>query len=442
MRIAVVGGGVSGLSVAFLIKRYITDDVFVLEQSDIGGKAFSVKENGYLIETGPNGFLENREHIKKLVELSGFDKNIIQSNRFADKRFIYDGKLHLLPKNPLKLLFDDLLSLKDKALILKEPFVKPVFEDETVSDFVKRRLGKGMLDKLIGPMVCGVFAGDPEFLSMDENFSRIKQIERRYGSLIKGLVDLVKQKKARAGSTAGSFASRLLSFKNGVGSFVLHLAGRLNVVFDRVLSFSKEGGGYRLFCKNGDFYVDRVVFAIPAFELSRLFLFDVEFKRILDDIPYAPLSVVTLGFDRKLLPDIVNSFGYLFALSKINDVIGVLFDSSIFSNRSDDDKFLIRLMVGGALRKEAAYKKDLLSVALKELNRSAGIFAPPEFIKIIRHPMAIPQYGLKHKDVKEKIAEIEERFPNLYITGNAFFGVGLDDCIKASFEVLERIKAG
>ena len=442
MKIAVVGGGISGVSAAYLLRKHTKYDVVLVEKEEqVGGKATTFKEEGYAIETGPNGFLDNKEEMKRLISDSGFDDNVIESKDESRKRYIFSkGKLYQLPDNPIRLFFSDFFSLKGIVDILKEPFVERYMQDETLEQFVKRRLGKEMLDKLIGPMACGVYAGNPKYMSMDATFKKIKDIERQYGSLIKGLVSMMKQKKAKASSASGPFSAKLMSFKNGVGSFVNHLAGNIDRLEGEVVNIAIQEKGYRIDTKRDSIYADYVVFAVPAYALAKIVeKFDYEFASTLNMLEYAPLSVVSFGFDKKNMPDIVNSFGYLFNLSDIQDVIGVLFDSSIFDFRAPESKVLVRLMIGGAIKKQSAFKKDIYGVAVQELQRSASIFNVFAYSHLKRHTFAIPQYGLNHKKIIDSIKEFERKNRGVFITGNAFYGVSLNDCIAASYKLISKV---
>ncbi|WP_025270224.1 protoporphyrinogen oxidase [Hippea sp. KM1] len=440
MKAAVIGSGISGASAAYLIKKKLKCDVFVIEKQSIGGKAYSVERDGYLIETGPNGFLENKKEILSLVYESGFESELIKANSDSKRRFIYsNGRLWELKDNPLSLLFSGFFSLGGLYAFFREPFVRPFFEDETVEEFVLRRFSKEMLDKLIGPMVCGVFAGDPSYMSMESNFPRIKEIERRYGSLIKGLMSLMAEKKAKASSAKGSFSADLLSFKKGILSFVRHLLDGVDVVFDKIGEISK-GDRFHLKGLKDSYSADIVVFAIPAYAIADVLSgYDPDVSRAVSSIEYAPMAVLSFGFDRKWLGSVVDSFGYLFDLNEIEDIIGVLFDSTIFQHRAKEDKLLVRCMVGGALRKDSPFKSNLFQIGIKELQRSASIFRPPEFFYKVVHPKAIPQYSLNHKDVLNTIKDFENRNRGLFITGNAFWGISLNDCVKASYNLIERI---
>ena len=443
MDIAVVGGGISGVSAAYIINKHTKHNVILIEKDqELGGKSKTIHDSGYTIETGSNGFLDNKEEILKLVEESNFEGNIIQSRDESRRRFIFsDGRLFELPENSVKLLFSNFLTLKGKLGFIKEPFVPMLKFDETLEHFVLRRLGREILNKLIGPMSIGVYAGDPSKMSMDATFSRIKEIERKYGSLTKGLFKLMREKKANANSASGPFSAKLLSFKQGLSSFISHLSRDIKIIHNYVSGIERINNRFILKTDKGDIEADAVVFAVPAYALSDILSsYSSELSKSLEEIEYAPITIAALGFNKHLMPDVVNSFGYLFDINAIEDTIGVLFDSSIFDYRADKNKLLVRVIIGGAMRKNSAYKDNIIEVAVRELQRSAGIFAPFEYAKIIRHRYAIPQYGLEHKDILENINRFETENPGLLITGNAFYGVSLNDCVKSSYNILERIK--
>ncbi len=441
MKVAVVGGGISGVSIAALLHKKTSYSVTLIEKGDIGGKATTLAREGYLIENGPNGFLDNKKEIKQLIEEFGFDSSVIESNDSAKRRFIFSkSRLHELPDNPIMLMFDDLLGITGRLRLLKEPFIKPLAADETLYDFVVRRLGVDVLNKLIGPMACGVYAADPRYIGMDAAFGRIKEIERLYGSLIKGLISLSRQKKATAKSTSGPFSAKLLSFKDGIGGFIKNLADNLNIIKDRVLSLEKIDGRYRIYTSRSVLDADIVIFAVPSYNLSSILQsIDSEFAHIAGSIEYAPLSVVSFGLDKQGLPDIVNSFGYLFDLNEIKDVIGVLFDSSMFMYRAPNDRLLVRVMAGGAMRKESALKKDIITSAISELQRSAAIYKPFDFSYVKRHIKAIPQYGLNHNNILNDIDAFEDSNKGLFITGNAFYGVSINDCVKSAYNIFDKV---
>lgn len=443
MKAIVVGGGISGLSSAYLLQKEGFEVLLLEKKPKSGGKINTIKENGYLIEAGPNGFLYN-ENAMKLINETGFANNLIEAKQSSNRKFIFDGRLYEIPQKQQKLLFDNFLSLKSKLALLKEPFVKPKSDDETVAEFVTRRLGKEFLDKLIGPMSLGIYAADPYTMSMISNFKRIKEIETTYGSLVKGLIKLMSKKKANISSTSGQFAKKLYSFKNGMQSFTDHLGENINIMHRCCVQSIKKNSKFNIYTNLGNFEADIVVFAAPSFEVANIIKnLDEQISQSLNSIPYSPLVLVALGFDKKFANSVVDSYGYLFDLNKINSAIGVLFDSSIFDNRSNSDRFLVRLFLGGAIKPSTVQKNNLeiLQSAIAELQRSAKIFAPFEYYKIINYSHAIPQYLMNHKEIINQIQEFELKNPGLYFTGNAFYGVGFNDCISNAYSIVKKIKS-
>ncbi len=442
MRVCVVGGGISGVSCAYLIRNNTPHDVMLVERGEIGGTARTIYEYGYVVEAGPNGFLKNKEDIKRLVYESGFDREVIESRGSSERRFIFSsGRLYEVSSNPLELFMSGLMSLKGKVRILAEPFVSPLKFDETLEHFVERRLGREMLVKLIGPMAVGIYAADPSSISVESAFPRIKEIEREYGSLTRGLLSLIRERKAETGSASGGFSSGLLSFKRGIGSFVRHLASGVNVFKGTALSIRRGRGGYQVVCDSGIIEADAVVLAVPSYALSGIVEeLDESFSLRLKGLNYAPITVVAMGFNKAKLPGVVNAYGYLFSLDSLDDVIGVLFDSSIFEGRAQGDHLLVRVMIGGAVRKEGALRTDSVEIAVRELQRSAGLYAPFDYVRVIRYPRGIPLYTLEHKKVLRALLGFEKRNKNVYITGNAFWGISLNDCVKASYRIFKLVK--
>lgn len=443
MKAIVIGAGISGLSCAYLLQKE-GFEVTVLEKENYnGGKIRTIKENEYLVEAGPNGFLYS-EDTMKFIDQTGFSHNIIKAKQSSNRKFIYDGRLYEIPQKQQKLLFDNFLSIKSKLALLKEPFVKPNPDDETVAEFVIRRLGKEFLDKLIGPMSLGIYAANPYTMSITSSFKRIKEIELTYGSLIKGLVKLMSQKKATASSASGQFSKQLYSFKDGMQSFIDYLSQSLNVLNGYNVVSIEKTSKYIIYTDSHKFDADIVVLAVPAFEVAKIIeSLDNKLSQHLFNIPYSPIVLIALAFSKKFANTTVESYGYLFDLNKINSVIGVLFDSSIFDYRSSNSSFLVRMFLGGALRQEIIQKNnlELLQCAIKELQRSAKIFAPFEYYKIIKYKKAIPQYLLNHKEIIKAIQTFESKNPGIYFTGNTFYGVGFNDCISNSYNLIKKIQS-
>ena len=459
-RIAIIGAGISGLSTAWAIESrakavdFPVQIVLLEKEERSGGKIWSRREEGYLCEWGPNGFLDNKPMTLDLCRQLEISDRLLRSEDNARKRFIYSGKqLHQLPENGPSFLRSGLISWPGKLRLACEPLIpaKRDDEDETLADFARRRLGQEALDKLIAPMVSGIFAGDPETMSLKSCFPRIRQLEVEYGGLIKAMVRLAKQKKAerKAGksvaSAAGpggvltSFAEGIQELTAGVGSA---LAAELRLGAE-VTTIRRLDGGYALdLAAGGSVEADLVVSAAPSWAVAgQVAGLDPALALLLREIPYAPMNVVCFGYQREKIARDLDGFGYLIPKKEGKEILGTLWDSSIFANRAPQGAVLLRSMMGGATNPGAIELADseVQSRVEADLREIMGITAAPDFVRIFRHRRAIPQYIAGHGRRLEAMAERLDALPGLFLTGNAFFGVGLNDCVNASNQAAQRV---
>jgi oxygen-dependent protoporphyrinogen oxidase len=459
-RIAIIGAGISGLSAAFAIERLsaaagLDVEVEVFERDDrTGGKIWSIREEGYLCEWGPNGFLDNKPMTLELCGQLGIRETLERSNDNARKRFIYsDGLLHRLPENGPMFLKSKLISWPGKFRLAGEMLVakRTDGEDETLAEFARRRLGAEALDKLIGPMVSGIFAGDPENMSLKSCFPRIHELEQEYGGLLKAMIRLAKQKKAdiKAGKQVASAAGPggvLTSFVAGIQALTNAAAHALHGKVHTHAAVSGldpvEGGWQVRFADGTSTDVEIVVSAAPAHVLTNLARpLDGDLSDLCAAIPYSPMNVVCFGYERERIARDLDGFGYLIPKKEGCNILGTLWDSSIFPERAPEGHVLLRSMMGGATNPGAIELSDeeVLKRTMSDLGKIMGITAEPEFVRIFRHARAIPQYTPGHA---RRVAAIKTRLENysgLFVTGNAFFGVGLNDCVNASNQVAGKV---
>lgn len=460
--VIVIGGGISGLSTAWLLQRQaqaagLPLQITLLEKEpQVGGKIRSIRDNGFTCEWGPNGFLDNKPQTLELCKLLGIEDRLHRSNDNARKRFIYsDGQLHRLPENGPSFLKSKLLSWPGKLRLLGEPFAPPppAGLDETLADFARRRLGQEALDKLIGPMVSGIFAGNPETMSLKSCFPRIAELEGEYGGLFKAMLKLAKKKrKERAeGKVAASAAGpggTLTSFREGIQVLTDTLREQLGDSIRsgcEVLSIQADNGRYRVETSGcGTLTADLAILAAPAYAAAQLLAgLDAEMAEELRAIPYASLSVICCGYERERIGHPLDGFGYLITRKEGRSTLGTLWDSSMFDNRAPDGKVLLRSMAGGACLPELITIPDglLLSRVQDDLRLIMGIEAEPSFVRIFRHQQAIPQYIAGHGARLARLEGLAANHPGLLLTGNAFRGVGLNDCVAASHLTVERALA-
>lgn len=453
-QVIIVGGGVSGLATAWILQENARKEglelgITLLEKENrLGGKIWSIKEDGYLCEWGPNGFLDSKPQTLDLCRALKADAKLLRSNDNARKRFIYSGGiLNRLPENGSSFLKSSLISWPGKLRLAMEPFI-PQYHgdtDETLADFGRRRLGEEALNKLIAPMVSGIFAGDPETMSLKSCFPRIAELEAEYGGLIKAMIRLAKKKKAEAaaGKAVASAAGPggvLTSFKGGIQDLTDILVAELGMTIIRsgesVVSVSKGGAvPWRVTTERGEYNADAVILATPAYA-SAGFLRETapDVSSVLGQIPYSTMTVVCFGYEKEQIKYDLNGFGYLVPKQEKLSTLGTLWDSSIFAGRAPEGKVLLRSMMGGACFPQYIRLSDaeVESRVRNDLEKTMGITVAPSFIRIFRHEKAIPQYTVGHGKRLEALAELLKKQPGLVLSGNSYRGIGLNDCVAAA----------
>jgi protoporphyrinogen/coproporphyrinogen III oxidase len=455
----VVGGGISGLASAFLLKEKanaagIELDISLLEKEKrLGGKIWSIKDDGYLCEWGPNGFLDSKPQTLELCEDLKIGGRLLRSNDNARKRFIFaDGQLHRLPEDGLSFFKSRLITWPGKLRLSMEPFIPgpPKGVDETLASFGRRRLGSEALQKLIAPMVSGIFAGDPETMSLKSCFPRIAELESEYGGLVMAMIMLARKKKreraeGKVVSSAAGPGGVLTSFRGGIQELTDVLTERLGVgTIAQGTAVIKVSKGrdipYSVDTENGRLDADIVILASPSYA-SAGFLQDLdpEMSGILQEIPYASMTVVCMGYERERIAHDLNGFGYLIAKGGGRKTLGTLWDSSIFENRAPQGKVLLRSMLGGACYPEYIKLSDdvVLERVKGDLRHIMGITEEPSFVRIFRHPEAIPQYTVGHGKRLAALQEKAQQHPGLILAGNSYRGIGLNDCVAVANNAAE-----
>jgi len=459
-RIAIIGAGISGLSTAYAIEqlaasRGLAVEVLLLEKNRrLGGKVRSIREEGYLCEWGPNGFLDNKPMTLELCDRLGVNNRLVRSNDNARKRFIFSGnELHRLPENGPAFLQSKLMTWPGKLRIAREFFVpkKEDERDETLGEFGRRRLGAEALDKLIAPMVGGIFAGDPETMSVKSCFPRIYQLEQEYGGLLKAMLRLAKQKRAerKAGKAVASAAGPggvLTSFAGGLQDLTDAAAAALRGtvrIGAAVADLRKTADGFDLQLEDGEkLSAEIVVTAVPAYALAKMLEeMSVVMADVLRAIPYAPMNVVCFGYEREKITHSLDGFGYLIPKQEGCSILGTLWDSSIFPQRAPEGHVMLRSMMGGATNPSAIDFSDskVQDYVMADLRDIMGIDAAPDFVRIFRHQNAIPQYTRGHGQRLLALEEATHKYPGFFFNGNAFFGIGINDCVNAANRTAERV---
>lgn len=456
--IVIIGAGVSGLSVAYrLQERMPGADITVLERdSRPGGAAWTLNEQGFQIEIGPNGFLDTKPTTLQLCRDVGLGERLIQATEAAAKnRYLFLGdRLRLLPGGLGSFLRTELLSWRGKLALVLERFRKPpaVERDESIADFAARRAGKEAAEMFADALVTGIYAGDPALLSLPACFPRIAALEREHGSILKGMDKAARERRALARSTGQPYErpGKMWSLRDGLGGLGATLAGALQrppVYGAGIRGIRKESDPARpTWAILGDgqerWTADALVLACPAHQQSSLLAdVDAELAEHVGQIPYNRIAVVALGFRRQDVPMSLDGFGFIAPQRLRRDVLGVQWCSSIYPGRAPDGAVLLRAMCGGWHRAEmVGWDDDRLVESLRgELRLAMNITAPPIYTKIIRWDRAIPQYHVGHL---ARVGWIEQRLQShhgLFLAGNAYHGVALNDCTEQGTLLAERI---
>ncbi len=451
MKVGIIGGGISGVSLALklgLLKEQGKDiDIVLLESADrLGGTINSIHKDGYVIESGTNGFLDSKPFTLEVFESAGLKEKLVRSNDMARIRYIQRyGKLQKLPEGAGSFLKSKLLTFSGKMRIAKEFFVpqKKDNSDETLAHFAERRLGKEALDFLIGPMVSGVFAGDPDKMSLQSCFPVIYDLEKTYGGLIKGMFKKPKKKSGPAGP-----GGALTSYEGGMGEAVKDLArvaeskGVKIYLESPVENIVKQDGRYIVTSSNKEYEFDVVAICTPAYASGKFLQeLDNELASTLLSIPYAPMFVAGLGFNNEDIADDLHGFGYLIPKKENMRILGALWTSSMFPMQAPSGKKFLRIMAGGDTNHELMNKseEELLKICIEDVTKVLGVKKEPNMVQCFKVLKAIPQYHVGHREKVAKIEEITSKLGNIYIGGNVLYGIGLNDCTKTSKIIAEKI---
>ncbi len=436
-RLLIVGGGVSGMAAAAAARQQADRagaalHVLVLERgARVGGRAHSVRQDGWLVEAGPSGYLDTDPEFAALVAAAGLQERRLVAARAAARRFVFwRGRLHALGGNPLAPIRSGLIGPAALARLLAEPLL-PARRDgaeESVAAFVRRRFGRAVAERIAATAVLGIFAGDAELLSVDACFPELRRLEIEHGSVLRGA--LARRRARGAGPAAAAAPSgRLTSFPDGLQELPLALARtpgidvRTGVEVEEVTALAD--GSFRVRLAGGQqIAADAVLIATPVRTTARLLrtLAPAASEQI-GRIETPPVAVVALGYDRPLpLPE---GFGVLVARGEGIRMLGCLWESQIYPGRAPEGGALLRVMFGGRVDPEACALEDerLLALARAELARALGVRASPVRTRIFRWPHAIPQYELGHRALCDRVRRELARVPGLWLAGDALEGV-------------------
>lgn len=451
-RVVIIGAGISGLTTAYWFQQKGIEVTVLEKDSEVGGTMKTINENGWLVESGPNSALETTPLFNQLfTDLEILDERIY-ANEASNKRYILrDGILHPLPMSPPAFLKSKLWSVKGKLRLLKEPFIGRVEKEESIAEFVERRLGREFLDYAINPFVAGVYAGNPEDLSVRSAFPKLYALEEKYGGLIKGMIKGRKERKQRAEKAKDT--AKMFSFKNGMQTLPRALskvlADRVHLNASVINIIPTKIGEKRIyvttFQQNGEFKSiesDAVVLATPSYVASKIIEpIDPETSRVLNSIYYPPIAEIVLGYRKENINRILDGFGYLIPAKEKRKILGTIWSSTIFPNRAPEGFELFTTFAGGSRSPDLLDISDenLLDITNSEVKSLVGISGSPAFKKIIRWEKAIPQYKLGYHKTIATIERFEDNFGGAFICSNYRGGISVGDCVMSAEKTMKKI---
>lgn len=447
LRVAVVGGGVTGLTAAWQIQR-LGHRVTVLEAgARAGGVVGAQRLGAWLQELGPNSLLEGSPEIAAFVDDVGLAPRRLYAAPAAKQRYIVrGGRPVALPTSPGAFVRTPLLSARAKLRLLLEPLWRraPADAEETLADFVRRRLGPEFLDYAINPFVAGIYAGDPARLAVRHAFPRLHALEQEHGSLLLGAL--------RRRNTRGGPKGRIFSFPEGLGEIPRALQARLLdpvLLRTRVTALRRAGAGWRLALEQrgapGEADFDLVVCALPADALAVLDFPELAPDaglRTLAEIPHPPVVSVFTGHRREDVTHPLDGFGLLVPAVEGGRILGTLFSSTLFPGRAPEGHVALTTFVGGMRQPELAALDDaaLGTLVREELARLLGVAGTPAIVRVQRWPRAIPQYAPGHQRFLTAIGRLEAAAPGVFVGGNCRDGISLPNCIAAGYRLAAAVR--
>lgn len=470
-RVVIVGGGISGLSAALaLLEQAGSRDAplqctVVESQNYFGGKIITNRRDGLVTEGGPDSFLTTKPAALALCEKLGLTSQLINTNTEHAQTFTYlKGRLRQFPQGLISMVPTKVGPLFHSGVLswvgilrMGADWIIPsragTKDEETLAEFFSRRLGSEAFDNLIEPLVSGIYAGDANELSVDATFPQLVELERKHGSLIKGALAMQRARSShRPDATARTLFTTL---RGGLGDLIASLAERLsdagvslrrNSNVQAVQSAgSRTEPSYRVELEKGDrLDADAVILATPAYVSAGLLLpFDDEAAMALDGIPYASTMTISMVFSEPDVKPQIRGFGFVVPRVENRSLIAATWSSMKWVERAPSGQCLIRCYLGGRGREHLLDLDDteLTGRACRELKSMVGIHSLPLHVEVYRWPRAMPQYTRGHRERVQRIRNRVARHPGLYVTGAAYDGIGIPDCIRDAEHTSAKLSA-
>jgi oxygen-dependent protoporphyrinogen oxidase len=449
--VAIIGAGITGLTAAFYLKRSGIPVTVYEASGRVGGVIQSVRKDGYLAEAGPNTLLETSPKISQLVRDAGLQSRRLDTNPKTEARYVVRyGKPIEMPAKPLGFFTTSLFTLGAKLAVIREPFISPRRDgvEESIAQFVLRRFNQEFLDHAIDALVAGIYAGDPQKLSVTHAFPKLKALEDNYGSMIKGQLFGARERKKR-GEIAKDRAPKF-SFDGGLQVLPDALAQplgdsiKLNTAVSKISQMSEGWTVTTHAGENSEAEHSAVIYAGTAFKLAQLKIESLKSVDLapLSEIRHPPVASVALGFRREDVAHPCEGFGMLIPRIEGFKILGTIFSSSLFLNRAPAGHLTVTSYVGGERCPELASlpPEKLYELVCEDLRVLLGVKGKPTFQHTAFYPRAIPQYNVGYGRYRTLMTEAESKAPGLFLAGHYRDGVSLSDSILSGCNVVDRVK--
>ncbi len=459
-RVAIIGGGIAGLATAYYLSQRGGVDVRLVESAPtFGGKIVSRRENGFVVEGGPDSFITTKPAALELCRELGLGDQLIGTNDAGRKVFVWsrgqlrqmpDGVMLIIPTRIMPFVKSPLISWPGKLRMGMDLFIPARHDDgdESLAAFVRRRLGAEALDRIAEPMIAGIYVADAEYLSLKSTFPRFLDMEKKYGGLLRGVLA---QKRASNGkATPKPSTTMFMTLRGGLQDLVEGIVARLDpnsLIANRsAVRLVQTANGYDITLNDGAcIQADAVVVASPAYATADLVQgVDPALADSLRTIRYVSTATVSLGYKRAELTHPLDGFGFVVPRSEKRRILACTWSSTKFDSRAPQGYALVRAFIGGAHAEQLAEQDDetVVNNAREELRAMMGITAQPVITQVYRWSKANPQYSVGHEERIAQIDRMAERHAALYLVGGAYHGVGIPDCIADGKRVAQLLVNG
>ena len=442
----VVGGGISGLVCAHALQKAGVEVLLAEASARPGGVIHSVRLDGYLLELGPQSF-SGASQLRSLCTDLGIVDQLLEAPPRAPRYVLVNGKLQAVPMSLPAFLFSSLINGSTKWALARDIFGKstPPEGDESVAAFVRRKFSDQLLERLAGLFVSGVYAGDPEKLSLRSAFPQLHEAEKAAGSVVRGMMRLAKNKKGpRERATLNTFRggneTLVQTLASRLGSKVLTKTAAANIFRQNDGSFHTSFAGGN----NDSVSAKSVVFATPTDVTGKMLAqIDPAFEALLTTVEYAAVAVVSLGYAKRDVGHSLDGFGFLVPRTSGLRILGSVWNSSLFPGRAPEGHALLTTFIGGATDPSATKlsSEELSNIVHGEIARLLAIKKTPVFCNVTIWPRALPQYNLGHSERLALTHKGLARFPGLFLTGNYLRGPAIGACVEQALAVAEEVKA-